>query len=139
MATITVKDGGGNPVTINALPALGAAADVGALPVSLSNESKALLSAIVTTLGTPAQAQATTTTKGTPYTAAAAITPGTAVTAGRAVLIACTTAGNQALKLSGGTTIIVPVAVGASILDNFAITDAPTSGTTATATVTVLS
>lgn len=74
-----------------------------------------------------------------PYTASAPITPGTPVTAGRGVLISCTVAGNQSLKLSGGNTITVPVNVGTSLIDNMAITDAPAAGTTATATVTALS
>lgn len=66
------------------------------------------------------------------------ITPGTNVTAGQAVLIACTVAGNQTLELSGGGTISVPVVVGATWIDNIAVIDAPASGTTATATVSVL-
>lgn len=67
------------------------------------------------------------------------ITPGTPVTAGRAVLISCTVAGLQKLLTKGGDTITTQVAVGATVIQDLAVVDAPSSGSTATATVYVLS
>lgn len=94
--------------------------------------------ALLKTIATKALDTAAVLTTRAPYTVARPITPNTNVTAGQAVLIACTVAGNQVLELSSGNTISVPVVVGSSIIDNIAVIDAPSSGTTATATVTVL-
>lgn len=87
---------------------------------------------------TAAENTAPTLTARAPYTVARPITPNTNVAAGQGVLIVCTVAGNQVLELSSGNTITVAVAVGTSFIDNLAVIDAPSSGTTATATVTVL-
>lgn len=73
-----------------------------------------------------------------PYLGAVAITPGTPVTPGVGVFIACTVAGNVRLKLSNDSTLDVPVAVGASMIDNLAVKDVVAGSTTATAVVSVL-
>lgn len=73
-----------------------------------------------------------------PYLGAAAITPGTPVTPGAGVFIACTVAGNVRLKLANDSTLDVPVAVGASMIDNLAVRDVVPGNTTATAVVSVL-
>lgn len=57
--------------------------------------------------------------------------------AGQALAVACTVAGNIAVKLSGGTTLTVPVAVGFVILPLAALSVLST-GTTATATYALL-
>lgn len=75
-----------------------------------------------------------------PYQSAAVITPGTPVTAGRGVFIACTVAGTVRLKLGDGTsTLDVPVNVGPNIIDNIAVVDVVSGSTTATSVVSVLS
>lgn len=93
---------------------------------------------LLKTIATKSLDTAAVLTTRAPYTVARPITPNTNVAAGQGVLIACTVAGNQVLELSSGNTITVPVVVGASFFDNLAVIDAPSSGTTATATVTVL-
>ena len=60
------------------------------------------------------------------------------MTAGRRVFIACTAAGTVHLKLSGGSTLEVPVAVGPNLIDNVAVVDVVAANTTATAVVSVL-
>lgn len=55
------------------------------------------------------------------------------ITAGRAVQIACTVAGNVSLKMANGSTNIIPVDVGLSVLP-YSVVGVNTSGTTATAT-----
>lgn len=72
-----------------------------------------------------------------PYRSAKTITPGTEVKPSRGVLISCTVAGAQSLKLAGGDAIAVDVVEGSVILE-LSVVDAPASGTTATATVTAL-
>lgn len=66
------------------------------------------------------------------------VTPGTPVSPGLGVLISATVAGTQNIELKGGQTIPVSVPVGATLLRDIAVVDAP-SGGTATATVFVLS
>lgn len=73
-----------------------------------------------------------------PSLGAAVITPGTPVTAGKRVFIACTVAGNVRLKLSNASTLDVPVNVGASMIDDVAVIDVVAANTTATAVVSVL-
>lgn len=73
------------------------------------------------------------------YSANVRITPGTKVSPGTGVLIACTTAGNVALLLKGQTTLVVPVQVGANWIDNLAVIDVVAGSTTAVANVDVLS
>lgn len=73
------------------------------------------------------------------YTHNVRITPGTPVPAGTGVLVACSVAGNVGLKLKGGTTLVVPVAVGPNWIDNLAVIDVVAASTTATANVDVLS
>ena len=63
---------------------------------------------------------------------------GTPVTAGRRVFIACAAAGTVRLKLSGGSTPEVPVAVGPNLIDDVAVVDVVAANTTATAVVSVL-
>jgi hypothetical protein len=67
------------------------------------------------------------------------ITPGTPVPAGRGVFIACSVAGNVALRLSGGTTLVVPVTVGPNWIDRLEVVDVVAGQTTATADVDTLS
>lgn len=75
-----------------------------------------------------------------PYVAAVVITPGTnLLSPGRGVFIAATVAGTVRLILSSGTTLDVPVAVGASIIDHIEVKGVSVAGTTATAVVTALS
>ncbi|MCJ2053978.1 hypothetical protein [Methylobacterium sp. J-070] len=75
-----------------------------------------------------------------PYANAATITPGTPVTAGRAVFIASTSTGSVRLKLSGGTTLDVPVtAAGPTLIDRLAVVDVVAANTTGTHVVSVLS
>ena len=137
-----------SPVSLAALPALSAgAAAIGTVGVTSLPSIPAGANAIgtVSVTGTVALSALPTgaNTIGTVvlqlYTVAAQITPGTPVAAGRGVLINCTAAGLQALKLAGGATVLVPVNLGASILDGWSITDAPVAGTTATCIVTALS
>lgn len=105
--------------------------------VALEVTQEGVLTA-VEAIQTAAESTAPTLTARAPYTVARPITPNTNVAAGQGVLIVCTVAGNQVLELSSGNTITVAVAVGTSFIDNLAVIDAPSSGTTATATVTVL-
>lgn len=72
------------------------------------------------------------------YDEARVITPNTNVAPGQGVMIVCTVAGVQKLELDGGDVISVDVVVGTSYINNIAVIDAPTSGTTATCVVTVL-
>lgn len=67
-------------------------------------------------------------TSDAPYTHRRTITPGTPVTAGRAVMINCTTAGTFTLTLSSGNTIALGLAVGVAFLDKMAVTDVALSG-----------
>lgn len=74
------------------------------------------------------------------YRNAETITPGTALKhGGNGVLITATVAGVQKLLLAGGDEIAVTVATGSIFLHGISVIDAPASGTTATAVVTVLS
>lgn len=93
--------------------------------------------ALLKTIATKALDPSAVLTTRAPYTVARPITPGTPVTAGQAVLLVCTAPGTQNLKLSGGATISVALIAGTSVIDNVAVTDAPTGGTGTTA-VTVL-
>lgn len=73
-----------------------------------------------------------------PYLGAETITPGTPVEPGVGVFIACTAAGNVRLLLANDSILDVPVAVGASMIDNLAVKDVVEADTTATAVVSVL-
>lgn len=77
-------------------------------------------------------------TSETPYVGAVLITPGTPVTPGRGVFIACTAPGSVRLLLSNDSTLDVPIAAGSSILDNFAVKDVVAANTSATVAVSVL-
>ena len=81
----------------------------------------------------------TLTTKGSPVTHAAVLTPGTPVPAGRKVVIVCTAVGTVRLKFADTSTLDVHVEVGTSEFDGYAAVDVVAANTTATATVTVLS
>lgn len=75
-----------------------------------------------------------------PYQNAETITPGTDIKSpGRGVFIACTVAGSVRLKLSGGTTLDVPVVTGANLMDNIEVIGVVVDGTTATSVVSALS
>lgn len=75
-----------------------------------------------------------------PYQAAVQITAGTNLRSpGRGVFIAATVAGTVRLVLSSGTTLDVPVAVGASLIDHIEVIGVSAAGTTATAVVSALS
>lgn len=79
-------------------------------------------------------------TSGTPpYTDARPVTADQVLPApGRGVFIATTAAGNVRLRLAGGTFLVVPAAVGPTLIDNIAAVGFTSAGTTATATVSVL-
>ena len=68
-----------------------------------------------------------------PFYGATALTVGTAATAGRALRISCTAAGNVSVTYSDASTDTFPVNVGLSIIPG-EFTTVNTSGTTATAT-----
>jgi hypothetical protein len=70
---------------------------------------------------------------GASYAGSTALVVGTAATAGRAVLINCTVAGNVAMTLSDASIITVSLPIGVFVLP-FAATKINTAGTTATAT-----
>lgn len=61
------------------------------------------------------------------------LTVGTAVTAGRALCVICSVAGNVAVTFANASIGIYPVALGMTVFP-FAATQVNTSGTTATAT-----
>lgn len=67
------------------------------------------------------------------YRGVVAIVVGTDQLARRGVQIVCTVAGNVSLKMADGSTNVVPVAVGLTILP-YSVLGVNTSGTTATAT-----
>lgn len=67
------------------------------------------------------------------YEGSSPVTPGSAVPKGKALLIVTTVAGNVSLNFQDGTTVIVSVAVGTTILP-FQVIQVNTTGTTATAT-----
>ncbi len=69
---------------------------------------------------------------------AVALTPGTPVTPARGLAIICTVAGNVQLKFADDSTLVIPVAVGLSVLEGWSIKDIVAGGTTATATYAVL-
>ena len=124
----------GQQEIVDAIESIVIPAPVGVALETTQEDVLASLEAIeaVTTNGAP------TLVSRAPYTVARPITPNTNVAAGQAVLISCTVAGNQVLELSSGNTITIPLVVGVAYIDNIAVIDAPSSGTTATATVTVL-
>lgn len=66
------------------------------------------------------------------------ITPGTPVTPGKAVFIACTGAGNVRLKLANGSILDVPVNPGPNHFENIGVQDVVAANTTATVVVSVL-
>lgn len=82
------------------------------------------------------------TTGNAPYGGARALAADATLTQaqgqGRGVFIAATAAGNVRLRLLDGSFLVVPVAVGPTLLDNFAVTGFTSSGTTANAVVSVL-
>ena len=63
------------------------------------------------------------------YANATKITPGTPVSAADGVLISCSVAGTQKIKLKGGDPIALQVNLGPNLLDGFAVSDAPVGGT----------
>jgi len=67
------------------------------------------------------------------FTGAVAMTVGASYAPGRSILIDATAAGNVSLTFFDGSTLVVPVNAGITILP-FAVTAVNTSGTTATAT-----
>lgn len=67
-------------------------------------------------------------TKLTAYSVVRTITPGTPVTAGKAVAINCTTAGIFTLTLNGGNAMALSIAVGTSFIDQLAVVDVTLSG-----------
>jgi len=74
----------------------------------------------------------------TPYTGAVPLTGTPTFAGGRGVFIACTVAGNVALRFVNSSVLIVPVAVGPTILDNFNVVAIVPGQTTATAVVSLL-
>ncbi|WP_264046896.1 hypothetical protein [Methylobacterium flocculans] len=72
------------------------------------------------------------------YTSARTITPGTSVSSGSGVGIACSAAGIVNLVLHDGSIYPVYATVGQGQIDNVAVRDVQAGGTTATAIVTVL-
>lgn len=80
------------------------------------------------------------TTSGTlPYTGARQVAADQALAMpGRGVFIATSAAGNVRLRFQDNSFLVVPAAVGPTILDNVAVVGFTSSGTTATAVVSVL-
>lgn len=82
------------------------------------------------------------TTGNAPYSGARALTADADLNAaqgqGRGVFIATTAAGNVRLRMMDGTFLVVPVAVGPTLFDNISVKGFTSSGTTATAVVSVL-
>lgn len=72
-----------------------------------------------------------------PYTGSIALTVGVAAAAGRVILINASVAGNVSLLLADGSTLVVPVNAGLTLLP-FKVTQVNSGGTTATATYTNL-
>lgn len=68
-----------------------------------------------------------------PFGGRVAMTVGIAVTPGRAIEIVASAAGNVALTFADGSTTVVAIAAGTTILD-YAVTTVTAAGTTATAT-----
>lgn len=74
---------------------------------------------------------------GLAYIGAAPIEADVAVIPGRGLAVICTVAGNVSLVFSNGSTLIVPVATGLTILP-FAVKKVVAATTTATATYAIL-
>jgi hypothetical protein len=74
----------------------------------------------------------------TAYRSAAPITPGTPVSSGDAVALACSAAGTLRLVMHDGSFLDFYAQQGTAIVDNLAVRDVNAAATTATCTVSVL-
>lgn len=72
------------------------------------------------------------------YTAARRITPGTGVSSGSGIVIACSAEGTVRLVMHDGSFLDVYVFPGTTKIDALAVKDVNVAGTTATATVSVV-
>jgi hypothetical protein len=101
------------------------------IPLADGTTAFAAASVAIDTTGAPVGTGGSSGSSSGPYTTATAMTVGTAYPAGRGWQAVCTAAGNVSLTLSGGSTNVVPLAIGLTILP-FSVTQVNSATATGT-------